>query len=275
MAKTKLKHVKDVTLANQADRHDLYQQSVQCPEAEIDFVEEQFKLIRGRKAEVLREDFCGTAYTACEWIKRGKNNLAFGVDLDGEVLEWGRRNNVKALSKQQQSRISLMKANVLDAETPPVDAVLAMNFSYWILLTRNNVQNYFNRVHKVLADDGLFFLDCYGGYEAPKELKEKRKLDGFTYIWDQAKFDPVSSEMKCNIHFKFPDKSQLKKAFSYHWRLWTLPEIREMLEAAGFNKISIHWEQADEETGEGNGEFKVVKKGSADPGWVTYIVAEK
>jgi len=275
MAKTKLKHVKDVTLANQADRHDLYQQSVQCPEAEIDFVEEQFKLIRGRKAKVLREDFCGTAYTACEWIKRGKNNLAFGVDLDGEVLEWGRRNNVKALSKQQQSRISLMKANVLDAETPPVDAVLAMNFSYWILLTRNNVQNYFNRVHKVLADDGLFFLDCYGGYEAPKELKEKRKLDGFTYIWDQAKFDPVSSEMKCNIHFKFPDKSQLKKAFSYHWRLWTLPEIREMLEAAGFNKISIHWEQADEETGEGNGEFKVVKKGSADPGWVTYIVAEK
>ena len=272
MPKPKLKNK---TLAALADSHDLYQQSVQCPEAEIDFVEEQFQLIRGRKARVLREDFCGTAYTACEWIKRDKNNLAFGVDLDGEVLEWGRINNVKKLKKGQQSRISLMKANVLDAETPPVDAVLAMNFSYWILLTRNNVQNYFNRVHKVLADDGLFFLDCYGGYEAPKELKEKRKLDGFTYIWHQAHFDPISSEMKCNIHFKFPDKSQLKKAFSYHWRLWTLPEIREMLEEAGFKKLSIHWEQADEETGEGNGEFKVVKEGSADPGWVSYIVAEK
>ncbi len=266
---------KGLTLAEMADRHDLYQQAVQCPEAEIDFVEEQFEKIRGRKATVLREDFCGTAYTACEWIKRDKSHLAFGVDLDEEVLEWGRENNVKSLTKEQQNRVSLLKANVLDAQTPAVDAVLAMNFSYWILLTRPNVQAYFNRVHKVLNDDGLFFLDCYGGYEAPKEIKEKRKLDGFTYIWHQAEFDPVSSEMKCNIHFKFPDKSQLKKAFSYKWRLWTLPEIREMLTEAGFKNIAIHWEQADEETGEGNGEFAIVTKGSADPGWVTYIVAEK
>ena len=87
-----------------------------------------------------------------------------------------------------------------------------MNFSYWILLNRKNVQNYFNRVYEVLADDGLFFLDCYGGYEAPKEIKEKRKLKDFTYIWHQADFDPLSSEMKCHIHFKFPDKSQMKKA---------------------------------------------------------------
>jgi len=240
MGTSTLKTNKQKTLAQQADRHVLYQLSVQCPEAEIDFVDEQFEKIRGRKASVLREDFCGTAYTACEWVKRRKTNKAFGVDLDGEVLEWGRKNNIKPLKKEQQGRISLMKANVLDAETPEVEVVLAMNFSYWILLTRKNVQNYFNRVHQVLTDDGLFFLDCYGGYEAPKEIKEKRKLAGFTYIWHQADFDPVSSEMKCNIHFKFPDKSQLKNAFSYHWRLWTLPEVREMLEAAGFKKISIH-----------------------------------
>ena len=190
MVKANIKSTNAKTMAQQADRHHLYQKSVQCPEAEIDFVEEQFELIRNRKAKVLREDFCGTAYTACEWIKRDKNNLAFGIDLDGEVLDWGREHNVGKLTKEQQSRISLMKANVLDAETPPVDAVLAMNFSYWILLNRKNVQNYFNRVYEVLADDGLFFLDCYGGYEAPKEIKEKRKLKDFTYIWHQADFDP-------------------------------------------------------------------------------------
>lgn len=274
MAKTK-RQDSDVSLAKQADRHALYQQAVQCPEAEIDFVEEQFNALRGRKPKILREDFCGTAYTACEWVRRDKEHLAFGVDLDPEVLGWGRENNVKSLSKEQQGRISLMQANVLDANTPAVDVVLAMNFSYWILLTRENVQNYFNQIYQVLADDGLFFLDCYGGYEAPKEIKEKRKLDGFTYIWHQADFDPLSSEMKCHIHFKFPDKSQLKKAFSYKWRLWTLPEIREMLCVAGFSDVHIHWEQADAETGEGNGEFKEVTRGEADPGWVTYIVAEK
>lgn len=205
MGKSK-KQVDSPTMAELADRHDLYQQSVQCPEAEIDFVLEQFEALRQRKPHVLREDFCGTAYTACEWVSRDNKNRAFGVDLDLEVLDWGRKNNVKKLSKEQQGRISLMHADVLDAETPAVDAVLAMNFSYWILLTRKNVQNYFNRIHKVLVNDGLFFLDCYGGYDSPKEIKEKRKVNGFTYIWHQADFDPVSSEMKCNIHFKFPDK---------------------------------------------------------------------
>lgn len=275
MAKPKLKSKKGKTLAQQADRHTLYQLSVQCPEAEIDFVDAQFKRIRGRKASVLREDFCGTAYTACEWVKRRKTNTAFGVDLDSAVLDWGRHNNVKVLSNEQQGRISLIQADVLNVNTPPVDAVLALNFSYWILLTRKDTLRYFKQVRRALKDDGLFFLDCYGGYDAPKKIKEKRKLDGFTYIWHQTDFDPVSGEMDCSIHFKFPDKSQMKKAFTYHWRFWSLPEIREMLEEAGFQKVSIHWEQADEETGEGNGEFKIVERGSADAGWISYIVAEK
>ncbi len=263
------------TMAELADRHDLYQQSVQCPAAEIDFVLQQFQALRQRKPCVLREDFCGTAYAACEWVSRDDKKRAFGIDLDLEVLDWGRRNNVKKLTRKQQSRISLMHADVLEAETSTVDVVLAMNFSYWVLLTRKRVQAYFNRVYEVLANDGLFFLDCYGGYDAPKEIKEKRKLDGFTYIWHQAHFDPLTSEIECHIHFKFADKSRIRKAFSYKWRLWTLPEIREMLEQAGFRDVHIHWEQADDETGEGNGEFKEVTRGAADPGWITYIVAEK
>ncbi len=261
------------TMADLADRYDLYQQSVQCPEADIDFVLEQFHILRRRKPHILREDFCGTAYTACEWVCRDDKNRAFGVDLDLEVLDWGRQNNVKRLTKVQQGRISLMHANVMEAETPAVDVLLAMNFSYWTLLTRRRVQAYFNRVYKVLVDDGLLFLDCYGGYDAPREIKERRRLDNFTYVWHQEDFDPLTSEMKCNIHFKFPDKSRIKKAFSYKWRLWTLPEIREMLEEAGFSDIHIYWEQADEKTGEGNGEFEEVTRGSADPGWITYVVA--
>lgn len=273
MAKAKLKHT-DLSMAQQADRHQLYQLAVQCPEAEVDFVEKQFDELRGRVPKILREDFCGTAYTACEWVKRGNDHRALGVDVDSGVLDWGRKNNIRQLTREQRSRISLMQASVLDADTPAVDAVLAMNFSYWVLLTRENMRNYYSRIYEVLADDGLFFLDCYGGYEAPKELKEKRKLDGFTYIWHQAGFDPISGEMECHIHFKFPDKSQMKKAFSYRWRLWTLPEIRELLEEAGFKRARIYWEQADE-AGEGNGEFIEVTHGEADPGWVAYVVAEK
>ena len=31
----------------------------------------------------------------------------------------------------------------------------------------------------------------------------------------------------------------LRRAFRYHWRLWTLPELREMLLAAGFNDVRL------------------------------------
>ena len=104
----------------------------------------------------------------------------------------------------------------------------------------------------------------------------ERDIDGdFTYVWDQAKFDPISSHMTCHIHFHFDDGSKMRKAFSYDWRMWTLPEIRELLEEAGFKKSTVYWEGTDEEEEEGNGEFTAAEEGEADPAWIAYIVAEK
>ncbi len=50
--------------ARTADRHELYQLSVQNVESEIDFVDAEFERLRGRKAVRLREDFCGTGNTS-------------------------------------------------------------------------------------------------------------------------------------------------------------------------------------------------------------------
>ena len=61
----------------------------------------------------------------------------------------------------------------------------------------------------------------------------------------------------------------------YEWRLWTLPEIREILEDAGFHGITVYWQGTDEENGEGNGEFTAAEHGAADAGWITYITAMK
>ena len=74
-------------IAASADRHYLYQESVQDTEAEIDFVEETWRELRDRPAELLREDFCGTANTACEWVIRDQDHQAIGIDLDAEVRD--------------------------------------------------------------------------------------------------------------------------------------------------------------------------------------------
>jgi len=262
-------------MANLADRHQLYQESVQDTEAEIDFVEETWSVLRKRPAELLREDFCGTANTACEWIRRDPHHYAIAVDLDREVLNWGRDNNVSKLEREQQARIRLLHEDVLDVSTDLADIILAMNFSYYLFLTREDLLEYFRSVHGGLADDGIFFLDAYGGYDAPREIEEERECDGFTYIWEQASFNPIDSLMDCNIHFRFSDGSRMDRAFSYHWRLWTLPEIRELLTEAGFDEVTVYWEGTDTQTNEGNGIYEPAETGDADPGWVCYIVAQR
>lgn len=262
-------------MAAQADRHVLYQEAVQDPESEIDFVEETWAQLRDRPAELLREDFCGTANTACEWVRRQPFHHAIGVDLDGAVLDWGWANNVARLNAGQQSRIELLQEDVTDTAPEPADIVLAMNFSYYLFPTRRQMIAYFRNVREGLVEDGIFFLDAYGGYDAPREIEEERECEGFTYIWEQASFNPIDGMMDCHIHFAFPDGSRMDRAFTYRWRLWTLPELREMLAEAGFSDIEVYWEGTDEEANEGNGIFEPAEVGDADPGWVCYIVAQR
>ncbi len=261
------------TMAQAADRHALYQSAVQDVVSEIDFVMETWQQLRRRTARTLREDFCGSALTACEWVRRDRSHQAFGIDLDPEVLEWGRAHNLSQLDAQQRERISLSQSDVLDARTEATDIVLAMNFSYYLFMERGKLRRYFASVRRSLAEDGIFFLDAYGGYEAPMVIEETRQCEGFTYLWEQASFNPIDSIMDCHIHFEFPDGSRLDKAFSYRWRLWTLPEIRELLLEAGFAQAVVYWEGTDPETGAGNGIYTPSVTGDPDPGWVCYVIA--
>ncbi len=249
----------------------MYQESVQCVEAEIDFVEATYKKLRGNSARFLREDFSGTGQTAAEWVSRNKNNKAWAVDLDGEVLKWGINNVLPNVSDSQS--LTYIQADVRKSNIAQMDIVLAMNFSYFLFMQRDVLRNYFVTVKNSLEDTGVFFLDAFGGYEAAKELTEERECDGFTYIWDQHSFNPINSEMQCYIHFKTGDGTEYNRAFSYYWRLWTLPELQELLIEAGFSQVDIYWEGTDEKSGEGDGDFKVSKIGTADAGWVCYIVA--
>ena len=264
-----------VPMAARADRHVLYQKSVQAVDAEIDFVDETYKTLRGRHATTLREDFCGTANTSCEWVRRRRTNHAWGVDLDADTLAWGLEHNLGKLKSDARQRVTLVRDNVLTAKVPPVDVALAMNFSYFLFTRRDTMRDYFTHVHKSLAPGGLFMLDAYGGFESFKAAKDKRKIDKtFTYVWDQAEFDPITGLATCHIHFHFADGSKMNKAFTYHWRMWSLPEIRELLAEAGFVNSTVYWEGTDDNN-EGDGNFEPAETAANDPAWICYIVAEK
>lgn len=266
--------------AETADRHRLYELSVQSVDAEIDFVEAEFRRLRKRSARRLREDFCGTANTSVEWIKRSPKNTAVGVDLDEDTLRWGMEKRISRLTPHQQSRITLLKRNVLNPgpKAMRMDAVLAMNFSYWIFKTRQLQKRYFAKVYSSLVRDGILFLDFVGGWECLKIHREVRPLNSrsgkFKYIWNQSDYNPVTGDIFCHISFNFPDGSRLRRAFTYDWRLWTLPELREILIEAGFKRVTVYWE-GDDGKGGGNGDFKPTSTGEVCASYISYIVAEK
>ena len=262
------------TLAERADIHELYEEAVQSVDAEVEFLHTTFRALRGRNARSFREDFCGTASACCEWVRRTPQGFAVGVDNDPAVLEWGRRNRVARLVETDRARVKLIENDVRTVESDRVDVVGAFNFSYFKFETRAELREYFAQARAALNDDGLLFLDAFGGPDSISVQKERTKCAGFTYIWDQARYEPVTNHITCHIHFHFPDGSKLNRAFTYEWRMWSLPEIRELLLEAGFVKVRVYWEGTDED-GEGNDEFTESATGEPDAAWVSYIVAER
>lgn len=261
--------------ASTSDRHELYELSVQNVEFEVDFIDRAWRSHRRRLASTLREDFCGTFAASVEWVARRPSNIAMAIDLDADVLEWGRRRNLPKLPEAEHERLDIRNENVLDRRIEKVDCVVAMNFSYYIFKKRAELLDYFRRVHGSLVKDGLFILDAYGGSDSFREVEEERHLDGFTYVWDQNHYNPITGDVVNHIHFRFPDGSQMRKAFTYRWRLWTLAEIQETLLEAGFRSTTVYWEGTNHRTGEGNGKFRPSSRGEACEGWIAYIVAER
>jgi hypothetical protein len=271
---------KAVLTARAADKHRLYEGAVQSPEAEVSFVAKTYRKLKGKAARVLREDFCGTALTSCEWVRSHPENRAVGLDLHRPTLKWAAANNLSKLTDEERGRVKLLECDVRKpvAAARGVDVVNAMNFSYWIFKTRESLREYFVVVRESLAADGVFFLDHYGGYESGKVQEDRRQyrtVDGrYTYVWDQAAFNPINGDYRCHIHFEFERGPAMRRAFTYEWRLWSLVEVQELLREAGFRKVTVYWEGTDAK-GKGNGVFRPRTVGEADAAYICYLSAER
>ncbi len=263
---------------NKPDKYLLYQSSVQNPVYEVNFMRRVYRKTRGRSPLLLREDFCGTAVLACEWVRMVRGGRAVGVDLDENTLQWAAENNIAQLGSKAE-RLELACCDVLTAENYESDIVAAFNFSYCVFKEREILLSYFRKVHETLNSTGIFFLDLYGGPDAQVIQEESREVDEeglcFRYVWDQARYNPVTGETVCHIHFDLPGGNRIERAFSYDWRLWNLPELKDLLREAGFEKIDVYWEGTDHSTGEGNGAFRLSRKGDDSRSWICYLVATR
>jgi SAM-dependent methyltransferase len=271
--------------ARTADRFVLYENAVQAVDSTLDFLARTFRRKRRRPLRVLREDFCGTAQQSCAWVRRSSRHVGWAVDLHGPTLAWCRRHRFPLLGGATE-RLHLVCADVREAEVPAVDAVCAFNFSFNAILERSELHRYFRKVHEALQADGIFFLDEFGGPESHKNVLETRKvedgtmpdgslLEPFTYEWQQERYNPITHHLTSHIHFAFEDGSRLHPAFSYRWRLWTVPELLDLLEETGFASTEVYLQGWDEETQDTDGIFRRRTRYDDWDSWHGYVVALK
>jgi SAM-dependent methyltransferase len=265
-----------VFTARTADKHVLYQRAVQAPADDAAFYARWFQKYTGRPLRVLREDFCGTAVLACHHVLRHPDNRAVGIDLDGPTLAWGRQHNVNPLlDATQQRRLTLLQKNVLDVQSPKADAILALNFSYSVFKRRAELGASIRNCYRSLKPGGILFLDAWGGPDVLQKQTDRTRHRGFVYEWEQRRYDPISHEIVCAIHFAFPDGTRMRDAFVYDWRLWTLAELRELFDEAGFDDVHVLWEGTNQATGGGNGVFRRKERGDMDEAWISIVVGRK
>ncbi|KAJ2162140.1 hypothetical protein GGF46_000882 [Coemansia sp. RSA 552] len=240
------------TMAETADKHQLYVQAVQNPRREVRNLDVIFRTLsarylgRRRNALVLREDFCGTAALCAEWVRgssvRGRS--AWGVDIDPEVIGYARKHTVGEDGEVSGGGpVHLVCGDVLDVgcdAVPSADLVVAFNFSVCYFSRRCDLVRYLRHSLGNLGESGLFFCDIFGGVEATQsQVSRVRNLGSFKYLFRQYGYDLSTNTVQLALSFKMKDGSMLKNCFTYKFRVYSLCEIREAMVEAGFGSVSI------------------------------------
>ena len=255
------------------DKYELYRKAVQSAENDVVFLRDTYKELKGKLPRVFREDFCGTFALSTEWIKLNPRHEAIGIDLDPEPMAYGRQHYLSQLKPDQQRRMRLIEGNVLDPHLPKADIIAAMNFSYFCFKSRDLMKNYFSNALKTLNKDGILLMDIFGGSQCYDAIEDTIKHEGFTYYWDQTNFDPVTNNALFHIHFRVGGK-KIEQVFTYDWRMWSISEIRDIMQEVGFKKAHVYWEGTAKD-GSGDGNFTRVDHGESCQSWIAYIVGEK
>jgi len=258
------------------NKYYLYEQSVQSPEAHIELLAQICTEMGHARARRMREDFCGTGALSCRWVESHPENIAVGLDLDPEPLAYGKKVNVGALLPSQRKRVRLLRSNVLAPEKGKYDLIVAANFSFFIFKERATLLKYFQKVRSNLVRGGVFTLEMAGGPGMITKSRENRTIaipraGKVVYTWHQREFDPITHDALYSIHFKLPNGRKMNHVFEYDWRLWTIPEVRDLLHEAGFKKSAVYWEKEDKR-GRGTGEYERAENGDNSFAWIAQVV---
>jgi SAM-dependent methyltransferase len=278
------------------DTLELYRWAVQDPETHAVVLRTMYERVRpGRQPVVLREDFAGTAAESVAWVALKKGRRAIAVDLDGPTIEWAQRRAARLLGPRA-SGVSFICGDVRAVgppEVPYADILTVLNFSILFQRDMEELRSYLQHACDGLAPDGVLVLNLLGGAAAVRpgttrhwvtpnpRLPGEAPIPAFEYLWEVRSHDQESQRLDCRIHFTAPDPAasgrmqEIRDAFSYEWRLWSVEELFRVCAETGFSTVQVWRHTYDPSKGEAG-----VFLGSVEPDslleldhWTAYIVA--
>ena len=278
------------------DTLELYRWAVQDPETHAVVLRAMYERLRpGRHPVVLREDFAGTSSESVAWVALKQGRRAIAVDLDGPTLEWAQRRAVRLLGTRA-SEVRFVQGDVRivgPPEVPHADIISVLNFSILYQRDREQLCSYLRHAVNGLAPSGILVLNLFGGAVAvqpgttrhwvtPKpRLPSEPSIPAFEYLWEVRSYDRASKRLDCRIHFAASDPGtpdrihEVRDAFTYDWRMWSVHEVVEACAQAGFSDVQV-WRHTYDPSRGAAGVFL----GSVEPhclraleSWTAYILA--
>jgi hypothetical protein len=254
------------------DRHECYELCVQSPRHVVSLLE----AIHANQPRILHEDFSGTAAVSRRWSAT-PGHRAVAVDLDAEILaraqDFARRDNVvEQITFVQQdiltnnpeagtrstpttTKPSVLSPTRVPTPAPAPDIIFVGNFSIGYIHRRADLVRYLRHCRARLAQGnagfggGIFACDTYGGSSAftlgaLERRHPSRNREIIRYCWQHEAADPLTSMVTNSISFRIELDGEiiheLPRAFVYHWRLWSIAELREAMHEAGFTSTAVY-----------------------------------
>lgn len=215
------------------DRHTLYTLCAQAPLRDAKVL----SAIHGKRPRILGEDFCGTAALSRAWAGLGRSHRAIGVDHDADTLA----------AAEPHSRVRLVCRDVRRVREP-ADLIAVLNYSIGEFHDRGGLVGYLRHARSRLKRRGksaCFVCDIYGGADAflTGRVRQRFRLptgEAVLYDWEQRTADALTGRVSNAMHFTLtPRRGRrivLHDAFTYDWRLWSVPELRDAMREAGFGR---------------------------------------
>lgn len=223
------------------DKYQLYIDSVQDIGGLLGFVNSICgdKMKDKKNPPVLREDFAGTGINAYHWrLDAPLDSYAIAVDIDPEPIEWGKK---EFGDEDRGDDVHFYNEDSLLLDKPS-DITLCLNSSIFSIHSRDRLSTYFNRVYERLNKDGVFIFEIYGGPSALTTGKDEVPIgiDEFTFVWEQRNVNTLTNRSENYISFRFPNGQQMRDAFSYDHRVWTLPELMDIIGETDFKDTEVY-----------------------------------